>query len=676
MAKNNSESMGIDLVGRVNSLKLAEKNMLLPLFEAIVNSIHAIEEAKTTNGNIEIIIGRETALSFDDTDINIPGVNQFTIIDNGIGFDENNYESFKKAFSTHKAEIGGKGIGRFLWLKAFSDVRIESIYNQDGLVFKRNFKFNLINMNGIELTSNVEIQNNQEKLTKVALIGYKDPFKSKCPKRADTIANRIIEHCLIYFLKENCPSILLSDGATQINLNNKFNELISGNIFTEKFKVKDFEFTINLLKWFEHDELTYNRMSFCANSREVENFNINKVFQDLTGKVQDEATGKFYLIVGYLESEYLDKNVNEQRTEIEFCKEGLFDKELLSEQEIYSSLEPVIRLHFETVVKNFREKKFQIINTFISDKAPQYRILSKNAETLDKIVVTDNMSDQDIDLKLYKAYQDIEFDSRKEVNIILNSITDEATPDELKEKYFNVLHTLTEINKTKLAQYVVHRQYIIELFEKSLGLNTSGKYEIEKTVHDIVFPTKKNSDEIDYNEQNLWLIDERLSFHTFLSSDKPLNSVDGLETDSIDRPDLLIFNNPFSFAEDDEAPFNSIILLEFKRPMRDNYNPETDNPIEQIYDYVEKIRKGKQLLRNGRPYPINDNTWFYTYLICDLNDKIEKWATYAQLDKTYDGLGYYGYNKKLKCLIEVLTFDQIISNAKKRNKVLFHKLGI
>ena len=59
MAKNNSESMGIDLVGRVNSLKLAEKNMLLPLFEAIVNSIHAIEEAKTTNGNIEIIIGRE-----------------------------------------------------------------------------------------------------------------------------------------------------------------------------------------------------------------------------------------------------------------------------------------------------------------------------------------------------------------------------------------------------------------------------------------------------------------------------------------------------------------------------------------------------------------------------------------------------------------------------------------
>ena len=206
--------------------------------------------------------------------------------------------------------------------------------------------------------------------------------------------------------------------------------------------------------------------------------------------------------------------------------------------------------------------------------------------------------------------------------------------------------------------------------------NAKGKYELEKTVHDIVFPTKTDSDEIDYNEQNLWLIDERLSFHTFLSSDKPLNTIKGLETISTDRPDLLIFNNPFSFIEGDENPFNSVVLVEFKRPMRDSYDPENDNPIKQIYDYVRKIRNGKQLIKNGRRYPINENTWFYTYLICDVNEKIGSFAEDANLEKTYDGLGYYGYNKILKCLIEVLTFDQVIANAKKRNKVLFHKLGI
>ena len=39
MAKTTTDKIGIDLKGRVNRLKLAERNMLLPLFEAIVNSI-------------------------------------------------------------------------------------------------------------------------------------------------------------------------------------------------------------------------------------------------------------------------------------------------------------------------------------------------------------------------------------------------------------------------------------------------------------------------------------------------------------------------------------------------------------------------------------------------------------------------------------------------------------
>jgi hypothetical protein len=43
MAK--TDKIGIDLKGRVNRLKLAERNMLLPVFEAVVNSIHAIEDA-------------------------------------------------------------------------------------------------------------------------------------------------------------------------------------------------------------------------------------------------------------------------------------------------------------------------------------------------------------------------------------------------------------------------------------------------------------------------------------------------------------------------------------------------------------------------------------------------------------------------------------------------------
>jgi len=677
MAKKNYESIGIDLIGRIRSIKLAERNMLLPLFEAIVNSIHAIEDLKIPNGQIEVQISRETELQFVEPDAILPSIEKFTIIDNGIGFNEENYESFKKAYSTHKADRGGKGLGRFIWLKAFSDVRVESVFYQDHVPYKRMFRFNLKKETGIELPNLIPLSERPLRTTSVELCGFKDPYKSKSPKKAYTIANRIIEHCLIYFLRDDCPTIIVTDGAVQINLNQKFEELSAGNSFSDILKIKGIEFRLTLLKWFEHDEFTYHKMSLCANQREVENFNLNKVFQDLHGKIEDDLTGQHYLIVGYLESAYFDKNVNEERTEIIFSKDGFFDKDLISEPELYKALEPKIKHHFESVMDAFKERKLETINVFIEEKAPQYRILSRHPGLLENLVVTENMSEQDIDLKLYKAYQDIDYNSRKEVNKILQSVvTEDENPELLRKKYLEVLHNLSELNKSKLAQYVVHRKYIIELFQKSLEFNAKGKYELEKTVHDIVFPTKMGSDEIDYNEQNLWLIDERLSFHTFLSSDKPFNTIKGLETTSTDRPDLLIFNNPFSFIEGDENPFNSVVLVEFKRPMRDSYGTENDNPIKQIYDYVRKIRNGKQLIKNGRRYPINENTWFYTYLICDVNDKIGRFAEDANLEKTFDGLGYYGYNKNLKCLIEVLTFDQVIANAKKRNKVLFHKLGI
>ncbi len=43
----------------------------------------------------------------------------FSIIDNGNGFTAENYKSFRTADSSLKWKKGCKGIGRFLWLKAF-----------------------------------------------------------------------------------------------------------------------------------------------------------------------------------------------------------------------------------------------------------------------------------------------------------------------------------------------------------------------------------------------------------------------------------------------------------------------------------------------------------------------------------------------------------------------------
>ncbi len=674
MAVDKTDKIGIDLKGRINRLRLAERNMLLPVFEAIVNSIHAIEDSNINNGEIYIKIERTPQTKLDlENSRSIPEIIGFNIEDNGIGFTEDNYESFKREYSTYKASRGGLGIGRFMWLKAFSNVKIESCYYKNKKPESRCFNFNINTQDGIERHSLIDLEGKPSRKTIVKLIGYKDPFKTKCPKRTETISNRIIEHCLIYFLDKSCPKIKLIDGATIIDLNKHFQKLITGNKYSDNFKIGKNKFKITLLKWYEHEEFTHHKISLCANNREVENFNVNKVFPDVSGKINDTESGKDYLIVCYVEGLYLDNNVNDERTEIFFGKEEIFDANLIKINELYESIEPVIKKYFNKEVQVFKLKKLERISSFIAEKAPQYRILNKYIESFDDVLVTENTSEQDLDLKLYKLLQDVEYSSRKEAMIILSS---DDTEEDLKEKYAKVLEELSDINKSKLAQYVVHRKHILELFEKSLALNKQGKYELEDTVHSIIYPTKTDSNQIDYNNQNLWIIDERLSFHTFLSSDKPLNSIDGFENNSLDRPDLVIFNNPISYIEGDEAPFNSVVLVEFKRPMRKGYNEYTDNPIVQLYDYVREIRKGKKLTASGRNYDINEHTRFYCYLVCDINEKIIEYAENSQLERTYDGLGFYGYNKSLRCVIDVMPFNQVLSNAKKRNKVLFHKLGI
>ena len=52
--------MNIDIQNRINHIKLGYTRCLAPVFEAIINSIHAIQEAKVGNGTIDITLERVT----------------------------------------------------------------------------------------------------------------------------------------------------------------------------------------------------------------------------------------------------------------------------------------------------------------------------------------------------------------------------------------------------------------------------------------------------------------------------------------------------------------------------------------------------------------------------------------------------------------------------------------
>ena len=122
-----TERFGINIAGRVKNFKLNKNQALMPIFEAIVNSIQAIEDRRKIDdedlvGNILIDVEYDNALPLGSQ--KVEKVASFKFIDNGVGFNEANFRSFLQSDSTYKEQRGGKGIGRFCWLKVFSNARI------------------------------------------------------------------------------------------------------------------------------------------------------------------------------------------------------------------------------------------------------------------------------------------------------------------------------------------------------------------------------------------------------------------------------------------------------------------------------------------------------------------------------------------------------------------------
>jgi hypothetical protein len=121
--------MQADLIGRIANTRLPNQHALLPVFEAIVNAIHSCNDlGENATSEISVKLIRSAAQSILPGSGHLNAIESFEITDSGAGFNEANYQSFQTADSRYRAKIGGKGIGRFLWLVAFDYAQIESTF--------------------------------------------------------------------------------------------------------------------------------------------------------------------------------------------------------------------------------------------------------------------------------------------------------------------------------------------------------------------------------------------------------------------------------------------------------------------------------------------------------------------------------------------------------------------
>jgi hypothetical protein len=193
-------------------------------------------------------------------------------------------------------------------------------------------------------------------------------------------------------------------------------------------------------------------------------------------------------------------------------------------------------------------------------------------------------------------------------------------------------------------------------------------------VHDLVFPRGRTSDDVPYDSHNLWLLDERLCYHAYLSSDVPISRAPGLSSTDPARPDLMVMlDHPAAFADSAPPCRGNVVLVEFKRAMRKAYGAE-DDPVQQVYDYIDKIRAGQAETVGGRP--LQADAPFLCYVVADLTEKMRQLARGRGFQFTPDGLGCYFYNSNYGAYVEIISFDKLLRDAQQRNRVLFAKLSL
>src|ERR1700690_3205475 len=197
---------------KVAELNLSTSEFLLPLFEAVVNAVEAVEEAIIPSGKITITIVRDESQSIlphGEGKLAYQPIASFLIEDNGIGFNKSNFESFDNAYTDHKTTKGGKGVGRFTMLKAFDQVKIKSRYGENGGLYERGFTFDL-KQEVFEVEKPVLVEEGFSGSV-VELSEYIAEYRKQSAVSLDYIAEKIVEHCLVLFLSKRMPEVLLID---------------------------------------------------------------------------------------------------------------------------------------------------------------------------------------------------------------------------------------------------------------------------------------------------------------------------------------------------------------------------------------------------------------------------------------------------------------------------------
>ena len=682
------------------------KNYLTPLFEAFTNSLEAIESKYKSQIGMRghIVITLEVNKAGEQF-----GFERISVYDNGIGFNPENFTRFNRLFDDSKSKKNN-GSGRIQYLHSFNETSIESIYEHNGQLFRKQFRYS--DALGDNFTGQLfeDEKTTGESYTKVTFHSPKIKTDAQLFSQltAVSLKDKLMCHYLLKFTNMTLPKIEIKyivngeEVDTQALAKTDIPSPLTKTELTVKFQYPHLDQN-DKFSWIEKDKSsTLQVLSFkLPNSLLKQNRTI--LFCDKTAV--EEIPNVFKATEHFGESQYLTAvmgpyldqlGVEDQaRTKINFPSR--IDIENSAINDLFAD-ENSGYIFLDSIKKEMENKKYDIYPEMAHLEDEQKQKVQEIAETFcispDVVKATDfDVNDKTNEQVLSKLYateskflsrQDARFKNIFDETRALDP-TKENYPAEIKKKSQKLLSLIPKQNAIALGRYIAHRELTIKTMEfilnnellvqqkikakKAVGKKIRNKN--EALLHSLLLPKKEQND----SNQALWVFDEQFLYFNGWS-DMSLNEIkigDELvfspeianhpqykETYGEKRPDICLFPEE-----------GKCVIIEFKAP-----DVDVSQFLNQIPIYV-------RLLANFTQPKFKFDT-FYAYLV---GENIDDMYLNAFKKTVFPGVwtsdpqqirGLEPNSNEVKAYLqqEVLTWSALTARAKARNRKFAEILGI
>lgn len=661
-------SLKPNLVKRIERLPKPTNlaSALQPLFEAVSNSIHSTQDRfKDTvarDGRVVVVVS--TDRKKDDV--------WATVEDNGSGLTDNNWDAFTTTDTDNKIQIGGKGVGRLLWLDCFKEIVVSSVFRGDERLKRRTFQFVLALEDQIQ---DLKIENADDvgdTSFHVFFKGLRDNgYHDKFPGRGNYVFQNFTSHFLPTFIGGRCPQISVIVGDETRNYPSAIDDIVhrrDAPLVLETELYGQLHFTMMECDKVASADLKGNHfVHFIAHDRTVHSHCIDgKLGLKYFGEAGDRV---FHAI---LTGDFLDQNVNQERTSFLF-------EDAVIERIINDVCADHIDRFLEAPLAKLKGEQKAKIET-ITATYPSVAFGSTD-ELQDKVPSGELKEDAIYGHLSRERYRRDERQAEK-IRAVLTRLKDgSADANTFTDAIAEAGKAIEDAEQRSLTEYIVRRKVVLDfieiLLEKVRDDTRDSSYQREDILHSFICPVRVNTIEgggrriEPASSHDLWIVDERLTFAQYFSSDVDFSTLSSA-VESKDRPDVLIFDYVHGLRQTNDI--SKVLLVEFKKPGRKDYD-DKEHPQFQVERYVRRLQTGELSDVRGRPIKLDQNTIFYCFIVADIVGKLDDWTFSWQ--RTADGRGrVYRPESGFRGSIELVGWDSLLNDAKARNQAFFDKAGI